>query len=167
MQNGAAVARPSRAPPDSIIPDLLYRYEVCTVLEGHAVYRAALSTTCDLRTARALLACLNQVMLAADLGGWNRLHLEFHRALNDQSGNLVLAAMVERMHLELQALYLPYLSAADGLERLWTLQSEHRKILSCIENRQAEEGMQHTRAHLAGLRDQVVAVLGGRVAATR
>jgi len=168
MQNGAVVARLARAAPDSVIPDLLYRFEVCAVLESHAVYRAALSPSRDLRATRSLLACLNQALLARDAWEWHRLHLEFHRALNDQSGNLVLAGMVERTHHELETVYLPYIDEpADSLSNLWSLQSEHRKILSCVERREATASVQHTRAHLAGLRDQVVAAVRGPLAFAR
>ena len=146
--------------PESVIRDLLHRFEVCAILECDAIYRAATSATRDTRRARSVLASLNHVMLAPDPAAWNCLDVLFHRTLNDQSGNLVLAAAVEREHRDLLARSAPYLSAPiDHLDRLWLLQSHHLKILGCVERGQPEEGVQHARAHLRCMQNIVVAAL--------
>jgi DNA-binding GntR family transcriptional regulator len=146
--------------PESVIRDLLYRFEVCSVLECHAISRAAASTTRDVRKACAVLASMNEVMLAADAREWSRLDVAFHRALNEQSGNLVLAAAVEREHRDLQAQCARYLSApVDRLEGLWLLQSHHLKMLGCVKHGQPEEGVLQTRAHLRAMQDIVVTAL--------
>jgi DNA-binding GntR family transcriptional regulator len=146
--------------PESVLRDFQYRFEVCSVLECHAIYQAAASTTRDVRNARSVLTSLNQVMLAADAAEWNRLDVEFHRTLNDQCGNLVLAAAVEGIHRDLQANCARYLGApVDHLETLWLLQSHHLKILGCVERGQPEEGVLQTRAHLHSMQNSVVAAL--------
>jgi len=146
-------------PGASVLRELDYRFEVCRVLETQAISRAAASATRDVGPARSVLASLNQVMLAADAAEWHRLDVEFHRRLNDQSGNLVLAAAVERTHRELPG-------PGDQLETLWRLQADHRRILECVERGQADEAVRHTRAHLRAMHQSVVAALsrqrGGR-----
>jgi DNA-binding GntR family transcriptional regulator len=75
----------------------------------------------------------------------------------------VLAAAVEREHRDLQARCARYLSApVDPLERLWVLQSDHLKILACVERGQPEESVLHTRAHLRSMQDMVIAALSGQ-----
>jgi DNA-binding GntR family transcriptional regulator len=141
--------------------DLLNHFEVWTVLECHAVARAALATHRDVRSARAVFPDFNQQVLApADPNRWHRLELRLHRAISELSGNSQLAHMVARVCGDLQASYLPRLSRP--LHRpgtLWLLQCQHRKILSCIEAGNAEDGVLHTRAHLHLIRDQVLAAL--------
>ena len=176
MQNIAAVYRRLRSAtrgeqrggrlPDSVIRDLLHRFELCTVLECHAVSRAALSSTRDVRDVQGVLARLNHAMLAGDAPAWDRLDVEFHRTLNELSGSTVVAQMVERTHHELQSLGARRTGARDDeLQRLWLLQTHHRGILGSIQAGEAERGMQQTRAHLQYMRDQLVASMEPEAAA--
>jgi DNA-binding GntR family transcriptional regulator len=152
-------ACPARVP-EVVLRDVLYRFEVSTVLECHAVYRAALSPDRDLRGARAALASHNLGALARDPAEWHRLDVEFHRTLDQQSGNAVLAAMIDRTDRELERLSRPYLRARGADPRaLRLLHAHHHTILACIEAGQAQQGMQHMRAHLDMVRDQLVAAL--------
>jgi len=87
---------------------------------------------------------------------WAGLEVQFHRDLDEQCGNQVLAAMAER-------------TLRDGLaacpilplEVLRALQSHHRDILRCVEDRAPDAGARHTRAHLLYLRDVLVDALSG------
>jgi DNA-binding GntR family transcriptional regulator len=137
--------------PRSVVRDVQHRFEVCILLESHAIACAAQSETRDLRAAHAILTRLNQAMQLGDRAAWEGLDLEFHRALVAQSGNPVVAAM----HRELQDVHL----SVHDPRMLWLLQSQHRKILSCVEAGQVEESVALVRAHLAGVRDEVLAGL--------
>jgi DNA-binding GntR family transcriptional regulator len=76
----------------AIVDDILHRVDVCTVLECHAVARAASLATSD----RARPGRCSRIWIwPRTRPEWNRLRL--HRCLNNASGNLVLASMVERM----------------------------------------------------------------------
>jgi DNA-binding GntR family transcriptional regulator len=154
-------ACPARLP-EAVLREVLYRFEVSTVLECHAVYRAALSPDTDLRGARAALASHHPAgALARDPAAWHRLDVQFHRTLDEQSGNAILTAMIARTDRELEILSRPYLSARRADPRtLRLLHAHHRTILACIEAGQAEQGMQHMRVHRDLLRDQLVAALG-------
>ena len=175
MQNGATVSRGLRVaglakhsgalPTESLIRDLLYRFEVWTVLECHAVQLAALSAIRDLRHARAISTGLERIMAVPGSPDWNWLEVELHRAIDDQSGNQVLAAMAERTHREVQEASERYsrgpMRTPEALSRI---QSQHHTILSCIEAGQVDAAVQHTRAHLNFLRDATVDRLKGEIA---
>jgi DNA-binding GntR family transcriptional regulator len=143
--------------------DLFDRFEVWAVLECHAVRQAALATQHDFRSVRAVFPDSDpnrRVLPPADPNRWHRLELRLHRAISELSGNSQLAHLVARVCGDLQASYVPRLSRP--LHRpgtLWLLQCQHRKILSCIEAGNAEDGVLHTRAHLHLIRDQVLAAL--------
>ena len=82
------------------------------------------------------------------------LEIEFHRALDDQSGNSVLAAMVERTLREGLAAC-PILSP----DVLRAIQSHHRTILRCVERHDADAAALHTRTHMLFLRDALAGAL--------
>jgi len=157
----ALAARPAASHTHSLVADLLHRFELWTVLECHAVSRAALAANRDMAAVRAVFPELNQQVLApTGPAEWQRLELRLHCRITEQAGNPLLADMVERICRELQAMYgrhVPRPMRRPGT--LWLLQCQHRKILSCIEAGQAEEGMLHTRAHLHLIRDQLLAAL--------
>jgi len=128
---------------------LQHQFELSSVIESHAVYRATLSATRDTQTARLILASLDRVIAARALREWHRLDWQLHRTLSEQSGNEVLAAMAERTQQEVQALCARYrLRLVYDMDAVWQLQSQHRLIVRCIEIGQAERGMQHARAHV-------------------
>jgi DNA-binding GntR family transcriptional regulator len=138
------------------VADVLHRCELWTLLECHAVARAAQSPARDLRGMRGVVAELNrQVLGPAEPVTWQRLERRLHRAIADQAGNPLLGSMVESVCAELQAIALPIHRPGT----LWLLQCQHRKVLSCIEAGLADEAVLHTRAHLHLLRDQLVAAV--------
>jgi DNA-binding GntR family transcriptional regulator len=156
----ALAARPTAYPTHSLVADLLHRFELWTVLECHAVSRAALAAHRDMGAVRAAFPELNQQLVPTVPAEWQRLELRLHRTITDQAGNPLLADMVERICSEFQAMCAPHVPRPIRRPgTLWLLQCQHRKILSCIEAGQAEEGMLHTRAHLHLIRDQWLAAL--------
>jgi len=110
----------------------------------------------DLIAARAGLANLDRAIETRQPGLWASLEIEFHRALNDQNGNSVLAAMAERT-LRDSLVACPILSP----DVLRVLQSHHRTILRCVESRAADAAVMHTRTHMLFLRDALASSLNG------
>jgi DNA-binding FadR family transcriptional regulator len=157
----ARVPQPASRFTHAIVADVLHRCELWTLLECHAVDRAARAVNRDLRSVRAVFPELNQQVLApTEPVQWQRLELRLHRAIADQAGNPVLGAMVEDVCGELQSIcsrHIPRPIHRPGT--LWLLQCQHRKILSCIEAGLADEAKLHTRAHLHLVRDQLLAAL--------
>jgi DNA-binding FadR family transcriptional regulator len=147
----------------AIVDDILHRVDVCTVLESHAVQRAASAPQTDLCAAMALLGELDRI---ADLPHWHQAHRQLHRAINDAGGNIVLAAMVERMHHEVESLF-QRCGDADGplfdAHTRCVLQSQHRSVLMCIRSGLPDAGARYVRVHGQLLREQVIAALTLRV----
>jgi DNA-binding GntR family transcriptional regulator len=149
MQNDRAVERPS------VARDLAHRFELRAVLECDAVRRAALSPNADVQPAWVLLFSGDRP--------WEQLELEFHRLVNEQGGNLVLAGMAERSQREIHAIVARYADPVDY--PVHALHDQHRAILRCIDGGQAELAVQYTLAHLGLLRRCMLHALDGRRAA--
>jgi DNA-binding GntR family transcriptional regulator len=131
--------------------DLHYTFELAAVLESHAVSRVATATTRDLRAVQGLLAEFDHAIGTQRHAPWASLELQLHRALDDQSGNLVLAAMAERT-LRDGLTACPILSP----DVLRVLQRHHRDILHCVEAREADAAVRHMQSHLLFLRDALL-----------
>jgi DNA-binding GntR family transcriptional regulator len=146
MQNGRAVER------SCVARDLAHRLELRAVLECDAVRRAALSPNADVQPAWLLL-------LSGDRP-WEQLELEFHRLVNEQGRNLVLADMAERSQREIHAIVARYTDPVDYPVN--ALRDQHRAILRCVDGGQAELAVQYTLAHLGLLRRCMLVALNGR-----
>ena len=145
----------------ALVADVLHRCELWTLLECHAVGRAARSANRDVRTVRAVFPELNQHVVAPSAPvDWQRLELRLHHAITEQAGNSLLSAMVQDVCGELESICARHIRRPIHRPgTLWLLQCQHRKILSCIETGRADEAVLHTRAHLHLLRDQLLAAL--------
>ncbi len=149
---------PYRPPsPAAALDHLLHTFDLTTVLEAHAASLAAARQNRDLH---AVYSALDQLQLSPASATpvhrlqahWADLELQFHRALNDQGGNLVLSSLAER-------------TLRDGLracpivsgEVLSMLHAQHRQILRCVEADTADAAARHTRAHVLYLRDVLLA----------
>jgi DNA-binding GntR family transcriptional regulator len=156
-----AAQRSISRPTPALVADVLHRCELWTLLECHAVRGVALSPTRDLRAVRAVFPELNrQVIAPSEPAAWQRLERRVHHAIAELAGNPELGALVadECGALErICAQHVPRPIHRPGT--LWLLQSQHRKILSCIEAGLADEAVLHTRAHIHVIRDQLVAAL--------
>jgi DNA-binding FadR family transcriptional regulator len=150
----------SRAAP-ALVADVLHRCELWTLLECHAVRCVALAHSRDLRPVRTVFPELNrQVIAPSESAAWQRLEMRVHHAIAGLAGNPVLGAMVADVCGELERIcaeHVPRPIHRPGT--LWLLQSQHRKIVNCIESGLADEAVLHTRAHLHLIRDQLVAAL--------
>jgi GntR family transcriptional repressor for pyruvate dehydrogenase complex len=144
----------------SALHDIVNRFQVREALECRAVYRAAVSPSRDLRAARALLSSLGDVIEHPDRAAWNRLEVQFHRALHDEGGNPVLADLTEQTHLDVQSRCVRRLRVAPyGPESLRFLQAQHRLLLEAIECGDSQAAIDHARSHVCFVRDSIVAVL--------
>jgi len=146
---------------DTVVEDLLHRFDVWTLLECHAVSLAALSPTRDVRPLRSVFPELNrQVVAPRDAVHWQRLELRLHRAIAEQSGNPLLGSLLEDLGTQIElvcARHMPHPIHRPGT--LWLLQCQHRNIVSCIEHGDAQQAVTQTRAHLHLIRDQLLAAL--------
>jgi DNA-binding GntR family transcriptional regulator len=144
----------------SALHDIVNRFQVREALECRAVYRAAVSPSRNLRTARVLLSSLNEVIDHHDRAAWNRLEVQFHRALHDEGGNPVLADLTERTHLDVQSRCVRRLHVPPyGPESLRFLQAQHRLLLEAIESGDPRAAIDHARSHVCFVRDSIIAVL--------
>jgi DNA-binding GntR family transcriptional regulator len=173
MHNGAALSRRStetRALPSAglgprfaqaLVGDVLHRCELWTLLECHAVSRAARSPHRDLRAVRSSFPEINRQVLSPDTpADWQHLELGLHRAIAEQAGNPLLTTMLHELGCELESICSRHIRRPIHRPgTLWLLQCQHRKILSCIEAGRADEAVLHTRVHLHLIRDQLVAAL--------
>ena len=174
MQNGSAdvsrrsaqitlvaAQRPTSHATPALVADVLHRCELWTLLECHAVRRVALSQSRDLQPVRVVFPELNQQVIApSEPAAWQRLETGVHHAIAELAGNPVLGAMVADVCGELERIcaeHVPRPIHRPGTR--WLLQSQHRKIVSCIEAGLADEAVLHTRSHLHLIRDQLVAAL--------
>src|SRR5262249_40465292 len=126
------------APPP--LTHLLHTFELAAVLEAHAVSRAAAAHERDLHAIQATLDQLARAAQARGCAHWASLEVQFHRALNDQGGNLVLSSLAERT-LRDGLTACPILSP----DVLTLLQSHHREILRCVQANEAEMAARHAR----------------------
>ena len=144
----------------SALREIIDRFQVREALECRAVYRAALAPSRDLRSARALLASLSDVIAHPDRAAWNRLEVRFHRAVHDEGGNSVLAGLTEQTHLDVQNRCLRCLPAPIyGPDSLRFLQAQHRILLEAVEDGDPDAATKHARAHMRFVRDCIVGVL--------
>jgi DNA-binding GntR family transcriptional regulator len=92
---------------------------------------------------------------------WNRLEVAFHRAINDLSGNVELAALAERIHRTVQGLCVRCLrEPLYGPEMLQLMQSQHLAILESARAGNARGAETHARAHIHHIRNSVAEALG-------
>jgi DNA-binding GntR family transcriptional regulator len=140
--------------------DILDRFQLREALECRAVYRAARAQRRDLRAARGIAAAMQDVIAHPDRATWNRLEIDFHRALHDQGGNRLLADMTEQTHREVQCLYVRWQpEPVYDAETMRRLQAQHLALLEAIELGDAETAIAHARAHVRSVRETVAAVM--------
>lgn len=163
MQNGRAVNKDVRgtAPrTQPVLEEVVHRLDVCSVLECHAVYRAALSPERDLRLARSLMVALGNALAAPNCAAFSRLDVQFHAALTAQADNASMQTLIGSMRAEIAGLCpLRGRSPKPSRQTLWLLHSQHRALLQAIENGEAESAMRCARSHLDLERAQFVAAL--------
>lgn len=132
-------------------------YELHETLEAFAVRRAVERGPHNLERARALLEKIDASLSLPGQQTFNRLDLQFHRALNDLSGNQQIAESIEQTHRRIQAararldIHLP--------DRPQRSQAQHRKILDAIAQGDPGEAETLARQHINAVRDPVLKLL--------
>jgi DNA-binding GntR family transcriptional regulator len=141
--------------------EILDLFEIREILECRAVRRAASQRSRDTRTAQSVMAAAAKHLVKQDRIEWNRLEVAFHRAINDLSGNVELAALAERIHRTVQGLCVRCLrEPLYGPEMLQLMQSQHLAILEAVRDGKAREAEAQARAHIHHIRDSVAEALG-------
>lgn len=150
LNRGAAVAAVSRQ-------EIVDLYEIREVLEERAVRRAAEAAQRDFARIEALQAEAETAVTEPDQVQFNRLDIEFHRALNDLGGNVQLAELAERIHRRIQGVRVRLSVHVPG--RPIVSHAEHQAILSAVQTRDPDRAASLINAHIVGVRDVVVHVL--------
>jgi DNA-binding GntR family transcriptional regulator len=141
--------------------EILDLFEIREVLECRAARRAAVQPSRDVRLAESLMTAAARHITRRDRVEWNRLEVAFHRAINDLSGNVELAALAERIHRTVQGLCVRCLrEPIYGPEQFRLMQTQHQSILEAVREGNSREAEARTRAHIHSIRDSIAAVLG-------
>ena len=132
-------------------------YELHVVLEAFAVRQAAVRGPHNLEPIRTLLDQIDSSLSLQDQSTFNRLDVQFHRMLNDLSGNEEIAEVAERTHRRIQAarvrldIHLP--------DRPAMSQVQHRRLIDTIERQDEDEAERAAREHINSIRDPVMRML--------
>lgn len=132
-------------------------YELHETLEATALRLAAERGPHELGQIRMLLDQIDASLSLSDQSTFNRLDLQFHRAVNELSGNPEMAEMAERTHRRIQAarvcldVHLP--------DRPAFSQAQHWSILDAIASGDGDEAEELARLHISSIRDPVLSVL--------
>lgn len=138
--------------------EVAHLYEVREVLERRAVRRAAgAPEPRDFARVERLLAEAHAHVDEPDQVAFNRLDVEFHRAVSDLGGNPHLAEAAERVHRQIQGVRTRCAAPLPG--RPAVSQAEHQALLSAIQRRDPGAAETLVRAHIEGVRDAVLQVL--------
>lgn len=132
-------------------------YDVRELLECAAIRQAAGSRGLDPRHADGLLEAMKATATHVDQAAFNALDVEFHRALNDLSGNTVLADLAERVHRQIQSVRAH--AAIHLAGRPAVSYREHVAILGAVRRHQARNAERLLRVHIQEVRDEVLAAL--------
>jgi DNA-binding GntR family transcriptional regulator len=132
-------------------------YELHETLESFAVRRAAMRGPHQLKPIEHLLARLDSSVELTDQTTFNRLDLQFHRSINELSGNPEIADLAEQTHRRIQAararldIHLP--------DRPRRSQAQHRQILDAIARGDADTAESLSRLHINSIREPVLTML--------
>jgi len=132
-------------------------YELREILECRAARRAAQQRGSDLSRLNQLLAEAEGFLDEPDQVEFNRLDVQFHRAIGDLGGNAQLAEMAERVHRRIQAVRIACAVSLPGRPRL--SQRQHRAIVAAFKARDADRSETLVRAHIDDVREAVLKVL--------
>jgi DNA-binding GntR family transcriptional regulator len=143
-RRGAYVCRPD-------LEDLRQQLEIRGVLEGHAAAVAATSGDTDL-VAR-LTACLEEGSASANAGNNLRsaeLHTQFHKAIEDATGNPFLAQVIEPIRQRTELVFSLLLD--DRRESGW---EEHFAIRDAIASGDADAARDAVYRHIVSVIDDL------------
>lgn len=135
-------------------------YEVRELLEVTAIRKAVETRSADYTHVERLLVGMHAVIAKDDQAEFNRLDVEFHRALNDLGNNDILSDLAERVHRQIQSIRshaAVYIAGRPSVSY-----GEHRAILDAVRRHDADEAERLLRDHLRQVRGEVLAVLGSQ-----
>jgi DNA-binding GntR family transcriptional regulator len=160
-REGLVVSAPRRGAIVSVLTttQIISLYEIREVLECRAVRRAAEFAT-DFSRIESVLSAAQAVVHDSDQLQFNRLDIQFHRALSDLGGNSELAELAERVHRQIQAVRIRCSVYLPG--RPVISQADHRNILDVVRTHDSDRAESLIRAHIVSVRDAVVEVLQKR-----
>jgi GntR family transcriptional regulator of vanillate catabolism len=150
------------------VRDIADAYEMRAVLEGTACRIAAerglkLDAERDARRAIDTVDALfrqSEALDGAALDLWRQQNLIFHEALLGQTNNRFLKEMVQMVQ-QIPSVYPPVL-APYKMEDLRLYNSQHRKILGCIIDRQGSRAEYLMREHVNGAGETIIASMRER-----
>jgi DNA-binding GntR family transcriptional regulator len=145
---------------DFSLREVLDLLEVRELLECRGARRAAQRSSRDLTAAAATIVAATDLVDHFERLEWNRLEVNFHRAVSDLGGNAQLSEMADRAHRNIQALCVRRLSEPlYGPDKRKLIIAHHRAILEAVSNGDADQAEAHAREHIHFIRDSVVEVL--------
>lgn len=95
-----------------------------------------------------------------DQNAFNRLDLQFHRTLNELSGNAALAQLIEQLHLRIQSIRIHVAGHIQG--RPVASYAQHRAILAAVTSGDADRAEALARDHIRTVRETVLHMLAAR-----
>lgn len=137
-------------------------YDIHELLECRAVRLAAEhgprgNTRLD-EIMRATEALLRQP--TPDERAFNQLDLQFHRTLNELSGNTALAQLIEQLHLRIQSIRIHVAGPITG--RPASSHAQHAAILAAVAAGDADRAEMLAREHIRRTRETVLRMLAAR-----
>ena len=134
-------------------------YELHETLESFAVRRVAERRTHDLRPLWQIIERIDESVSLPDQTIFNRLDLEFHRMLNDLSGNQQIAELIEQTHRRIQSARVHFDIHLPDRPRLSHVQ--HRSMLDAVARGDADDAEALARLHIRSVRTPVLRILEG------
>lgn len=134
-------------------------YDIHELLECRAVRLAAESAPRDTQRLDEILRVTDALLRHAepDERDFNRLDLQFHRALNELSGNAALAQLIEQIHLRIQSIRIHVAGQITG--RPVTSHAQHTAILTAVAAGDRDRAEDLSRQHIRHTRDAVLRML--------
>lgn len=132
-------------------------YDLHETLEAFAVRRAAERGPHNLDALWNMIERIDTSLTSADQTTFNRLDLQFHRTLNDLSGNRQIAELIEQTHRRIQAARVHFDIHLPDRPRL--SHAQHRQMLGAVARNDADEAEALARLHISSIRDPVLHIL--------
>jgi DNA-binding GntR family transcriptional regulator len=152
---GAAVAQLDAA-------ELADLYDIHELLECRAVRLAAAAHPRDTSQLDGIMRAMDELLRSPepDHNAFNRLDLQFHRTLNELSGNLALAQLTEQIHLRIQSIRIHVAGHIHG--RPAASHAQHAAILAAVQVGDADRAEALARDHIHTVRETVLRMLAAR-----
>ncbi len=132
-------------------------YELHETLEAFAVRRASERAPHDLDPLWRLVEQMDDSIKLPEQTTFNRLDVQFHRMVNELSGNAQIAELIEQTHRRIQAARVHFdIHLPDRPRRS---QAQHKQILEAVATGDVTRAESLARLHISAVRDQVMTIL--------